>query len=77
MSNLAAAVVRPQIMTFAERTEKYNGRYWKLVEEIEARAGEHISIPVGTPGMTTAVHDSFQFKLHPKFTPEKIEKFLV
>jgi dTDP-4-amino-4,6-dideoxygalactose transaminase len=77
MSNLAAAVVRPQIKTLDERIEKYNRRYWKLDATMVARAGEHMSIPVDTPGMTTAVHDSFQFNLNPKFTPEKIEKFLV
>lgn len=76
MSNLAAAVIRPQIKTLDERIEKYNARYWKLVESLEARCGMHMSIPVDTPGMTIAVHDSLQFNLDPKFTPERIEIFL-
>jgi dTDP-4-amino-4,6-dideoxygalactose transaminase len=76
MSNLAAAVIRPQIKTLDERIEKYNNRYWTLVRNLESRCGEHMKIPVDTPGMTTAVHDSFQFNLDPKFSPERIEVFL-
>ena len=76
MSNLAAAVIRPQIKTLDERIEKYNNRYWTLVRNLESRCGEHMKIPVDTPGMTTAVHDSFQFNLDAKFSPERIEVFL-
>jgi dTDP-4-amino-4,6-dideoxygalactose transaminase len=76
MSNLAASVIRPQIKTLEERIEKYNERYWKLVETLETRCGEHMRIPVDTPGMTTPVHDSFQFNLDKKFTPGMIQMFL-
>jgi hypothetical protein len=40
------------------------------------RAGEHLSIPVNTPGVTRPVHDSLQFNLDKKFTPAMIQKFL-
>lgn len=76
MSQLAAAVVRPQIKTLEPRIEKYNRRYWKLVETLEARVGEHMTVPVDTPGTTTPVHDSFQFNLDKKFTPAMIDVFL-
>lgn len=76
MSQLAAAVVRPQIKTLGPRIEKYNRRYWKLVETLEARVGEHMTVPVDTPGTTTPVHDSFQFNLDKKFTPAMIDVFL-
>ena len=76
MSNLAAAVVRPQIKTLEPRIEKYNKRYWKLVENLSARVGDHMTVPRDQPGMTTPVHDSFQFNLDKKFTPEMIEDFL-
>jgi len=77
MGGLAAAVVRPQIKTLDARIEKYNRRYWKLAETLEKRCGEHMSIPQDCPGVSTPVHDSFQFNLDKKFTPEMIQDFLV
>jgi len=76
MNALAAAVVRPQIDTLGERTEKYNRRYFELTKKLEERCGEHISIPQDTPGVTTPVHDSLQFNLDKKFTPKMVQKFL-
>eukprot|EP00543_Licmophora_paradoxa_P001550 CAMPEP_0202443166 /NCGR_PEP_ID=MMETSP1360-20130828/2519_1 /ASSEMBLY_ACC=CAM_ASM_000848 /TAXON_ID=515479 /ORGANISM="Licmophora paradoxa, Strain CCMP2313" /LENGTH=439 /DNA_ID=CAMNT_0049058791 /DNA_START=624 /DNA_END=1943 /DNA_ORIENTATION=- len=76
MSNLAASVIRPQLKTLEPRIEKYNRRYWKLAAEVEAKCGEHLTLPVDTPGMTVPVHDSLQFNLDKKFTPEMVEQFL-
>jgi dTDP-4-amino-4,6-dideoxygalactose transaminase len=77
MSNLAAAVIRPQIKTLEERIEKYNARYVDLVAKLEARLGDYIHIPALTPGVTRMVHDSVQFNLGEMFTPEMVEQFLV
>lgn len=77
MSNLAAAVVRPQLKTLDERIEKYNNRYYKLEANLAERLGEHLTIPQLIPEVTKMVHDSFQFNLGEKFTPEMIEEFLV
>lgn len=76
MSNLAAAVIRPQILTLEERIELYNKRYAELTAKLEKRAGHLLSIPVNTPGVTTPVHDSLQFNLNKEFTPEQVQKFL-
>lgn len=76
MSNLAAAVVRPQIKTLDERIEKYNRRYYKLEKELQSRVGEHISIPKLIPEVTLMVHDSLQFNLDQKFTPAMVQQFL-
>lgn len=76
MSQLAAAVIRPQIKTIDERIEIYNKRYVKLERAIQKRIGEHMTIPRLTPGVTRMVHDSFQFSLGEKFTPKMIEHFL-
>ncbi len=76
MSNLAAAVVRPQIKTLEKRIEKYNTRYAKLCASLEDSAGEYISIPVNTPGVTTPVHDSIQINLSDKFTDEQVQEIL-
>jgi dTDP-4-amino-4,6-dideoxygalactose transaminase len=76
MSNLAAAVIRPQIKTLDERIEKYNRRYTDLAAKLEAAVGDHMYIPQLTPGVTRMVHDSVQFNLDAKFTPEMIEEFL-
>ena len=76
MSQLAAAVIRPQIATLEERIEKYNRRYAKLERELQKRVGEHMSIPRLMPGVTRMVHDSFQFNLDEKFTTEMIQQFL-
>ena len=76
MSNLAAAVIRPQIKTLDERIAKYNRRYNDLVAKLEERVGDHVYIPQLTPGVTRMVHDSIQFNLDAKFTPEMIQQFL-
>jgi len=76
MSGLAAAVIKPQILTLDERAEKYNKRYEKLTAELEMRMGDHLSIPVNTPGVTRPVHDSLQFNLGRHFTEEMIQDFL-
>lgn len=76
MSNLAAAVVRPQVKTLEPRIEKYNKRYNDLVAKLEAAVGDHMYIPQVTCGVTRMVHDSIQFNLDAKFTPELIEEFL-
>jgi dTDP-4-amino-4,6-dideoxygalactose transaminase len=77
MSNLAAAVIRPQVKTLDERIEKYNRRYNTLVDKLEAAVGDHMYIPQLTPGVTRMVHDSVQFNLDAKFTEEMIQEFLV
>jgi dTDP-4-amino-4,6-dideoxygalactose transaminase len=76
MSNLAAAVIRPQIKTLEPRIEKYNRRYNTLVDKLESRVGDHMYIPQLTPGVTRMVHDSVQFNLDKKFTPEMLQEFL-
>ena len=76
MSALAAAVIKPQIKTLDERIEKYNARYYKVAEALETRAGDHLTIPKLTPEVDLMVHDSLQFNLDEKFTPEMIEQFL-
>jgi len=76
MSNLAAAVIRPQIKTLDERIEKYNRRYNMVVEKLESRVGDHLYIPQVTPGVSRMVHDSIQFNLDPKFTEEMTQDFI-
>jgi len=76
MSALAAAVIRPQIKTLDERIEKYNKRYHALAKNLEERAGDHMTIPGVTPEVSRMVHDSLQFNMDKKFTPEMLEKFL-
>ena len=76
MSNLAAAVIRPQIKTLDERIEKYNRRYNTVVEKLEARVGAHLYIPQVTPGVSRMVHDSIQFNLDAKFTEEMTQEFI-
>lgn len=76
MSNLAAAVIRPQLKTLDERIEKYNNRYYKLESAVESRLKGHLSIPQLIPEVTQMVHDSLQFNLDEKFTPTMIEEFL-
>jgi dTDP-4-amino-4,6-dideoxygalactose transaminase len=75
MSNLAAAVIRPQITTLDERISKYNMRYYKLEAAIKKRLAGHLTIPNATPEVEM-VHDSLQFNLDEKFTPEMIELFV-
>jgi len=77
MSNVAAAIVRPQIKTIDERAKKYKERYDDLSEKLTARVGAYMTIPKLTPEVTTMVHDSFQFNLDKVFTPEMLEAFLV
>jgi len=76
MSNLAAAVIRPQIKTLDERIEKYNRRYKMVADKLEEAVGEHMYIPKVTPGVTRMVHDSIQFNLDSKFTEEMTQEFL-
>ena len=76
MNGLSAAVIRPQIKTLDERIAKYNKRYNTLAEKMAERVGQHMHIPGLTPEVTMMVHDSFQFNLDKKFTPEMIEAFL-
>jgi dTDP-4-amino-4,6-dideoxygalactose transaminase len=75
MSALAAAVIRPQILTLDERREKYNERYAFVTEKLVERKGHLLSVPVNTPGMTP-VHDSLQFNLNEDITDEQVQKFL-
>ena len=75
MSNLAAAVIRPQILTLDERAAKYNERYAKVTKALVERMGDYLSIPVNTPGMSP-VHDSLQMNLSEKISEEQIEMFL-
>jgi dTDP-4-amino-4,6-dideoxygalactose transaminase len=77
MSALAAAVIRPQIKTLDERIDLYNSRYYKLATAMEERLGDDIlTIPKLIPEVDRMVHDSLQFNLNEKFTPEMIEEFL-
>merc|ERR1711906_13727 len=43
---------------------------------LDERIGEHMSIPVNTPGVTQPVHDSIQFNLGKHFTEEMLQEFL-
>lgn len=76
MSNLAAAVIHPQIKTLDRRIAKYSARYARLEKALERRAGDHLTIPKLTPEVSVMVHDSMQFNLNEKFTPEMVEDFL-
>jgi dTDP-4-amino-4,6-dideoxygalactose transaminase len=76
MSQLAAAVIKPQVKTLDERIEKYRVRYEKMEKVLTERVGEHLTIPKLVPGVTRMVHDSMQFNLNPKFTYEMIQDFL-
>jgi dTDP-4-amino-4,6-dideoxygalactose transaminase len=76
MSQLAAAVIRPQILTLEGRIEKYNLRYHELEKELVDRVGEYISIPKLFPEVSRMVHDSFQFNLDERFTPKMVQEFL-
>jgi len=72
MSNLAAAVVRPQIKTIEERVEKYNRRYYM----IEERLNRHPNIEV--PPQCSKVRicgDSIQFNMQ-NVTDEQVHQFL-
>ncbi|KAL7465843.1 hypothetical protein ACHAXS_006149 [Conticribra weissflogii] len=75
MSGIAAAVIRPQILTLDERREKYNRRYAFVTKNLVQRKGHLLSIPTNTPGMTP-VHDSLQFNLSHKITDDQVQTFL-
>lgn len=75
MSNLAAAVIRPQIKTLDERRAKYNSRYAFVTKKLTERKGHLLSVPVNTPGMDP-VHDSLQFNLSQDITDQQVQKFL-
>jgi len=75
MSNLAAAVIRPQILTLDERVMKYNERYDALTKQLKERIGDHMFICDITPGVSP-VHDSIQFNLKDHVTEAQIEYFL-
>jgi len=75
MSNIAAAVIRPQIKTLDERRAKYNARYAFVTKNLTERKGHLLSVPVNTPGMDP-VHDSLQFNLNQDITDLQVQKFL-
>jgi dTDP-4-amino-4,6-dideoxygalactose transaminase len=77
MSNLSAAVIRPQIKTLDERIEKYQKRYNELVAKMETSRVSHLlDIPKITPGVTRMVHDSIQINLSQDITEAQVEAFL-
>lgn len=76
MSGLAAAVIRPQIKTLDERIEKYNNRFYKLEKAMQDQLGDFLTIPRLVPEVDLMVHDSLQFNLNEKFTPEMVQEFL-
>jgi len=76
MSNLSAAVIRPQILTLDERVVKYNKRWDLLTERMSTRMGEHLSICDITPEVTMPVHDSLQFNLKSHVTDDQIAIFM-
>ena len=75
MSGLAAAVIRPQILTIDERRQKYNARYDYITKRLTEQVGHWLSIPVDTPG-TLPVHDSLQFNLSCELSQDQVQKFL-
>jgi len=75
MSNLAAAVIRPQILTLDERIVKYNKRYDDLVANLQERVGDHLRFPDITEGVYP-VHDSVQFQLPQDMTEAQLQLFL-
>jgi len=75
MSNLAAAVIRPQISTLDERIVKYNKRYDDLIAKIKARMGDKFRFPTITDGVYP-VHDSVQFQLPQDMSEAQLQLFL-
>jgi len=75
MSNLAAAVIRPQIPTLDERIVKYNKRYDDLTAKLTERVGDTLRFPEITEGVYP-VHDSVQFQLPQDMTDEQVQLFL-
>jgi dTDP-4-amino-4,6-dideoxygalactose transaminase len=76
MNAVSAAIIRPQIKTLDERIHKYNERFYKVSAALEARCADHLTVPGLTPEVDLMVHDSIQFNLDEKFTPEMIDQFL-
>lgn len=76
MSALAAAIIKPQIKTLDERSEKYNKRYETLVSAVTARMGDYVGVSPITPGCTRPVHDSLQFNLSQDLTDDQVQLFL-
>jgi len=76
MSALAAAIIKPQMKTLDERTEKYNARYETLVKNIKARMGDYFNVSPIHPGCSRPVHDSLQFNLSHDLTDEQVQMFL-
>jgi len=76
MSALAAAIIKPQMKTLDERSEKYNARYETLVAKLKARMGDYLDVAPITPGCTRPVHDSLQFNLSQDLTDEQVQMFL-
>lgn len=75
MSNIAAAVIRPQIETLDERIVKYNKRYDDLTAKLSERLGNKIRFPSITQDVYP-VHDSVQFQLPQDMTDEQVQTFL-
>lgn len=75
MSNLAAAVIRPQMKTLDERIEKYNKRYDELTAKLTEKLEGKLRFPVITEGVYP-VHDSVQFQLPADMTDEQVQTFL-
>jgi dTDP-4-amino-4,6-dideoxygalactose transaminase len=72
MSNLTAAVIRPQIATLEERVEKYNERYVMVDKRLNNHF--HITIPKPCPKVRIC-GDSLQFNLL-NLSDEQVQKFL-
>jgi len=75
MSNLAAAVIKPQIATLDERREKYNKRYDNLTAKLTERVGGKLRFPEITEGVHP-VHDSVQFQLPQDMSDKQVQLFL-
>jgi len=75
MSNLAAAVIGPQMDNIEERIVKYNKRYDELTSKLTERLGGKLRFPTITEGVYP-VHDSVQFQLPSDMSDEQVQKFL-
>ena len=71
MSNLAAALLRPQIAMLADRAVRWNQIYGQLARELGK--APHLSIPQ-RPDQEAFVASSIQFTLH--LAPNQIERFV-
>ena len=69
MSELAAAVIHPQILTINKRRQKYNTRYDYITARLKKWVGQYLSNFVDTLGMIP-VHDSLQFNISRELTEE-------